>query len=131
MNESMEMYLETVLILERNHGHAHSVDIAKRLGVSKPSVTKAMRLLKTKGFVDKETYGPITLTSKGKAFSEKIFGTHKLITSFLVHSLKLTEEKAAENACKMEHIVTSEMIYAIKNYLSDNGIRITDNTLEV
>jgi len=120
--ESMEMYLETVLILERDHGHAHSSDIAKQLGVSKPSVTKAMNVLKTNGLVHKEPYGTITLTSKGKSYSEKILGTHHLITRYLVNSLGLTEAEATENACKMEHVISSDMLKAISEYLSLNKI---------
>lgn len=121
-NESMEMYLETVYILETNHGHAHGVDIAKRLGVSKPSVTKAMNYLKSKGLVNKEAYGSITLTEKGKKLSEKIYANHQLITLFLEHSLELTAEEAALNACKMEHVLSDRMIESIKMYLKKNQI---------
>lgn len=120
-NESIEMYLETVYLLENTHGHAHGSEIAKRLGVSKPSVTKAMNSLKEKGFINKETYGTITLTKKGKEISKEIYNHHKLITRYLMDSLNLTEEMAAENACKMEHVVSNEMIKAIKIYLSDEN----------
>lgn len=119
-NESMEMYLETILILEREHGHAHGVDIANRLGVSKPSVTKAMNNLKANGLVNKEFYGTITLTDKGKKYSKKIYHAHKLVSAYLVHSLGLSEIEAAENACKMEHIISIEMLDAIKKYLDEN-----------
>lgn len=121
-NESMEMYLETVLILERDHGHAHGSEIAKILGVSKPSVTKAMNLLKANGLVHKEPYGTVTLTLKGRKYSEKILSTHHLITRYLVHSLGLTESEAAENACKMEHVISTDMLEAINEYLSVNNI---------
>ncbi len=121
-NESMEMYLETVYVLESNHGHAHGVDIAKKLGVSKPSVSKAMNYLKAKGLINKETYGTITLTDKGKKMSEQIYSTHQLITLFLEHSLELKTAEAALNACKMEHILSDKMIEAIKNYLEINNI---------
>lgn len=120
--ESMEMYLETVLILERDHGHAHASEIAKQLGVSKPSVTKAMNVLKANGLVHKQPYGTITLTSKGRAYSEKILSKHHLITRYLIHSLGLTEAEATENACKMEHVISSDMLKAINEYLSLNKI---------
>ncbi len=123
-SESMEMYLETVYILERNHGHAHGVDIAKRLGVSKPSVSKAMKYLKAKGLINKETYGPITLTEKGKELSKQIYTNHKLISLFLEHSLELTAEEANMNACKMEHILSDSMLKAIKVYLKKNNIEL-------
>lgn len=122
-NESMEMYLETVYILENSHGHAHGVEVAKRLGVSKPSVSKAMKFLKEKGLIRKENYGTITLTDEGKAISEKIYSNHQLISRFLVQSLELSEEEAAENACKMEHVLTDKVMDAIKSYLSKKEVR--------
>lgn len=121
-SESVEMYLETVYILEASHGHAHGVDIAKRLGVSKPSVTKAINDLHAKGFVNKQKYGSITLTEKGRMLSEKIYTNHHLITEFLEHSLGLTAEEATQNACKMEHILSANMLEAIKNYLVKNNL---------
>ncbi|WP_163195656.1 metal-dependent transcriptional regulator [Clostridium thermarum] len=123
-NESMEMYLETIHILEKSHGHAHGVEIAERLGVSKPSVSKAMNYLKEKGLVNKEAYGTITLTQKGKEISEQIYNNHKLMSLFLRHSLQLTAEEADENACKMEHVITDGMLKAIEAYLLKNNINI-------
>jgi len=76
----MEMYLETIFILEQRHGHAHGVEIAKELGVSKPSVSKAMKLLKEKGLIDKESYGSITLTPEGLELSKRVYRQHQMIT---------------------------------------------------
>ncbi len=118
-NESTEMYLETVYVLERDHGHAHGVEIAKHLGVSKPSVTKAMNHLSELGLINKESYGSITLTKKGKTVSAKIYKRHQLITRYLEKSLGLDPNEAADNACKMEHIVSDRMLEAIVDYLSD------------
>jgi Mn-dependent DtxR family transcriptional regulator len=123
-NESMEMYLETVYILESNHGHAHGVEIAKSLGVSKPSVTKAIKYLKDQGFVNTQKYGTITLTEKGRELSEKIYSNHHLIELFLEHSLQLSAEQASSNACKIEHVVSDEMLEAIKSYLKKNNIDV-------
>ena len=120
--ESMEMYLETVYILENDHGHAHGIDIAKRLGVSKPSVTKAIKYLKDQGFVNMQKYGTITLTEKGRELSEKIYNNHNLIERFLEHSLQLSSEQASINACKIEHVLSDEMLEAIKSYLKKNNI---------
>lgn len=125
-NESMEMYLETIYLLELHHGHAHGVDIAKKLGVSKPSVTKATKFLKDKGFINKESYGTITLTKEGREISENIYLRHKLITTYLEHSLNLNAIEAAKNACKMEHVISDEMISSIRKYLSDNDIDVLD-----
>lgn len=122
--ESMEMYLETIHILEKSYGHVHSVDIAKRLGVSKPSVSKAMNYLKDKGLVNKESYGTITLTKKGKELSEQIYTNHKLISLFLEHSLGLTADEVDGNACKMEHVISKGMLEAIEEYLHRHNINI-------
>lgn len=121
-NESMEMYLETVYILENSHGHAHGVDIAKRLGVSKPSVSKAMNYLKAKGLVNKEAYGSITLTKEGRELSAKIYSNHQMLSQFLEHSLELTAEEASLNACKIEHVLSDRMVEAIEKYLMKNNI---------
>lgn len=121
-NESMEMYLETVYVLENSHGHAHGVEVAKKLGVSKPSVTKAMKELKDKGFINKESYGAITLTEKGKKLSEAIYNKHKVIAAYLQHSLGLSPKEAGENACKMEHVLTDTMLGAIEDYLDQHAI---------
>jgi Mn-dependent DtxR family transcriptional regulator len=123
-NESMEMYLETIHILEKSYGHAHGVEIAERLCVSKASVSKAMNYLKDKGLVNKEAYGTITLTKKGKEISEQIYTNHRLILLFLEHSLGLTAEAAEENACRMEHVLSDSMLQAIEAYLHKNNISI-------
>ncbi len=116
-NESSEMYIETIYILEGIHGHAHVVDIAKRLGVKKPSVTKAMNQLKEQGLINQEAYGPIKLTERGKDLAGEIYKKHQLISRYLEKSLGLAPDEASENACKMEHIVTNAMLVAIKKYL--------------
>ncbi len=123
-NESMEMYLETVYVLENSHGHAHGVDIAKQLNVSKPSVTKAIKNLKDQGLVDTQKYGTITLTEKGREISEKIYNNHQLIALFLENSLELSAKEASMNACKIEHILSDAMLEAIKSYLKKNNINI-------
>ncbi|KAB3526249.1 metal-dependent transcriptional regulator [Alkaliphilus serpentinus] len=123
-SESMELYLETIHILEKSHGHAHGVEIAKRLGVSKPSVSRAMNYLKEKGLVNKEAYGTITLTTKGKELSRQVYTNHKLISLFLEDSLGLTVNEADENACKMEHVLSDRMLEAIEVYLHKKKIKI-------
>ncbi|MCT4660857.1 MAG: metal-dependent transcriptional regulator [Tissierellales bacterium] len=130
-NESVEMYLETIYILEKEHGHAHGAEIAKRLGVTKPSVSKAMKYLKEKGLIVKEHYGTITLTSEGRSVSKRIYKNHRLITLFLEDSLKLKKVEAEKNACKIEHVISDEMIEAIEEYLVKQNIDVgIENELE-
>ena len=121
LSESMEMYLETIFLIEKEHGHAHVVDIAKRLEITKPSVTKAMKQLKDEGFITRESYGHITLTDKGEIISKKIIYKHDLISNFLEKSLNLTSSEASENACRMEHIITDAMITAIESYFKNES----------
>jgi Mn-dependent DtxR family transcriptional regulator len=116
------MYLETIYLLEQEHGHAHGVEIAKKLSVSKASVTKAVKNLKANGYISHESYGSITLTTEGKELSESIYLKHQMITEFLKHSLGVSENVASENACKMEHILTDELSEAISAYNVNNGI---------
>lgn len=121
LKESSEMYLETIYLLENDHGHAHGVDIAEKLKVSKASVTKAVKNLKALGYLRHESYGSITLTSTGRMVSEDIFGKHKMISKFLKHSLGISKVEAEKNACKMEHILTDEILVAIKAYIEKNS----------
>lgn len=116
-NKSIEMYLETIYILENNHGHAHVVDIAEHLGITKPSVTKAMDKLKKEGLINKESYGHITLTGKGETVSKEIYHKHCIVTRFLEESLGLSPNEASINACRMEHIITDKMLEAIEDYV--------------
>lgn len=123
-SESMEMYLETIYLLEKAQGHAHVVDIAKELGVSKASVSKATKNLKLNSYIEKESYGSITLTKEGRALSEKIYYNHSMIKAYLKHSLGISDREASDNACKMEHVLTDKAIEAIKEYLETNGIKV-------
>lgn len=122
-SKSIEMYLETIHVLENMHGHARVVDIAERLDITKPSVTKAMDQLKEEGLVDKEAYGCINLTKDGKKIAEEIYYKHCLITSFLEDVLELSYDEASSNACKMEHIITDEMLKAVEDYMSKDNRR--------
>ncbi len=115
--ESKEMYLETIFLLEQESQHAHTAQIAELLGVSKPSVTKAMGILKEEGLIEQERYGPVLLTERGRAMSEKIYANHKLIAQFIVSSLGLSQKQAEENACKIEHVISTDMLKAMKEYV--------------
>lgn len=122
-NESMEMYLETVHILEKRSGHAHVTEIAKELHVSKPSVTKAMKYLKEKGLIEKELYGSINLTEQGREIAKKIYRNHIIITRFLELSLDMKAQDAKDDACRIEHVVSDNMIESIEEYLKKKDLR--------
>jgi Mn-dependent DtxR family transcriptional regulator len=116
-HDSAEMYLETIYLLEKSQGHAHVAEISKALNISKPSVTKAMDQLKHRLLINKDDYGPVTLTAKGREMSQEIYERHLLITEYLQQSLNLSPEDAEENACRMEHVITDTLLDSIKNYL--------------
>ena len=121
-NKSVEMYLETIYILENNHGHARVVDIAEHLGITKPSVSKAMDKLKEESLINKESYGHITLTEKGTTIAKKVYYKHRIITRFLEEALELSPNEAVINACRMEHIITDKMLRAIEDYVGKTRV---------
>lgn len=117
-HDSAEMYLETIYLLEKSQGHAHVAEISKALNISKPSVTKAMDHLKNRLLINKDDYGPVTLTPKGRELSLEIYERHMIITQYLHESLNLSLEDAEENACRMEHVITDTLLDSIKEYLN-------------
>ncbi len=120
--ESRDMYLETTFLLEKSGGHAHSVDIAKKMNVSKASVSKTMKQLKKDGFILKESYGTITLTLSGREIAKKIITRRKIITQFLIKSLNVNKEEASTNAYKMKHHLSDILINTIIEYLKEDSI---------
>ncbi|HSR03382.1 MAG TPA: metal-dependent transcriptional regulator [Proteiniclasticum sp.] len=120
LTESIEMYLATIMLLEEEHGSAKVVEIAEILGVTKPSVSKAMSQLLEDGYIDKELYGHITLTEKGRQAADKVVRKRRLIISYLQHSLGLSKEEASKNACRMEHVISDEMLEGIRTYLGEH-----------
>ena len=122
-HDSSEMYLKTILLLEVNKGEVHAKEIADVLEVSKASVTKAINSLKKKDYITQENYGPVFLTDLGRELATQILYKHKVLTKYLEFDLDLSAEEAEENACRMEHIITDEMLTAI---LSKLDIEIED-----
>lgn len=118
--ESGEMYLEIILELEKRNGRVRSIDIANELDYSKPSISRAMNILKKSGFIEMPPYGDITLTEKGRQKAIDIFTRHKQLTGFLMLSLGLTYEIAEADACRIEHIVSLETMDAIAKYIDKN-----------
>ncbi len=117
IQESAENYLETILVLKKRKGQVRSIDIAGELSVSKPSVSVAMKNLRTNGYIDVDHDGYITLLDEGLAIAEKIYERHMLLTDWLT-SLGVTPSIAAEDACRMEHVISTETFDALKAFVS-------------
>ena len=113
LQESGEMYLEAILVLNQKQGHVRSIDVSEYLGYSKPSVSRAVGLLKNGGYLVVEDDGGLTLTDAGKAIGEKIYERHTVLTELLL-KLGVSREVAAEDACKLEHAFSDESFNAIK-----------------
>ena len=118
--ESGEDYLETILLLHRKTGFVRSVDIAAELNYSKPSISRAMNILKDDGFITVESGGQIMLTEKGKAKAESIYERHVIITEFFEKVLGVDQEIAAHDACKIEHIISDESYQKLKEFTAEH-----------
>ena len=116
IQESGEMYLETILVLGRQGGAVRSVDVSAHMGYSKPSVSRAIGILRRNGYLNMDESGHLTLTESGRVVAEKIYERHNILTSLLV-SLGVDEETASEDACRMEHAISDASLDAIKNYV--------------
>ncbi|MDD6489206.1 MAG: metal-dependent transcriptional regulator [Clostridia bacterium] len=116
LQESGEMYLETILILSNEKGTVRSIDIAGYMGFSKPSVSRAVGLLKNGGYIIVDSDGFITLTDVGYEVASKIYERHTMLTDFLVH-LGVDKETAVNDACKMEHDISDKTFEAIKKHI--------------
>ncbi len=121
VHESGEMYLEAILVLTKKKGAARSVDVSEYLGYSKPSVSRAMGILRSGGYITVEKDGTINLTDTGKAIAEKIYERHNLLAKLLV-KIGVDEETATADACKMEHAISDTSFEALKRYASGIGI---------
>ena len=119
LHESGQMYLETILVLTRNSSTVRSIDIVEHMGYSKPSVSRAVGLLKSGGFITVDADGYITLTPEGREVAEKIYDRHTVLTACLV-KLGVDEATAAEDACRMEHTISDTSIAAIKRFVEQN-----------
>ncbi|MBQ2274379.1 MAG: metal-dependent transcriptional regulator [Clostridia bacterium] len=116
-NESAEMYLESILEILNERGEARSIDVAHKTGYSKPSVSRAVGLLKSRGHIEVSASGYITLTESGKKVAEKILERHETITAFL-KKIGVSPETASEDACKIEHVISDESFAKIKDFTS-------------
>lgn len=115
LHESGEMYLETIYVLTNKSSNVRSIDVAENMGYSKPSVSRAVGLLKNGGYLNVAPDGTLSLTEVGKEAAIRIYERHTLLSNFLI-SLGVDEETAANDACKIEHVISEETINAIKNH---------------
>src|SRR5699024_1120236 len=120
IRESAEDYLESILVLSQKGGGVRSVDIAARLGVSKPSVSHAMKLLREDGYIAMDRYGTVTLLEKGAEIANRIYERHTVLTKML-EGLGVPSDIARADACKMEHDISPESFERIKQHLKDKG----------
>ena len=116
IQESGEMYLETILYLTKEKGSVRAIDVAEHMGYSKPSVSRAVGLLKNGGYIEVDSEGLLVLTKYGKDIAEKIYERHTMLTELFVR-LGVDKETASDDACKIEHHLSDQTFTAIKSYI--------------
>ena len=119
LQESGEMYLETIYVLSKKSDSVRSLDVAEQMGFSKPSVSRAVKLLKEGEYLTVDKDGYLHLTESGLAVAKKIYERHTVLTELLV-SLGVSRETAAEDACEIEHVISDESFAAMKNHLNSH-----------
>ena len=118
IHEFGEDYLEAILMIKERNGNVRSIDVAHELSFSKPSVSVAMKNLKANNYITVDENGYINLTETGQEIADKIYERHTFLTNWLT-SIGVDPEVAAEDACKMEHAISSESFTAIKKFIAD------------
>lgn len=119
--ESGEDYLETILILHNTTGFVRSIDIANKLGYSKPSISRAISILKENGYITVEKSGEVILTPKGKEKAEDVYSRHLLISEFFEKILGVDKETADADACKIEHVISKQTFDKLKIFMKENS----------
>ena len=117
LHESAEMYLETIYVLSQSSENVRSIDVAEHMGYSKPSVSRAVGLLKQGGLLIMKEDGTLSLTEEGIKTAKKIFERHTVLTNFL-RKIGVSEETASNDACKIEHVISDETLDMIKKYFN-------------
>lgn len=118
LQESGENYLETILLLRQRQGHVRSIDVATELGFSKPSISRAIGILKSAGYVQVGEGGNILLTEAGQQKAEAVYERHRLISRYLLLTLGVPAEIADADACRIEHIISQESFDQIKAFVA-------------
>lgn len=116
LQESAEMYLETIYVLSQSHSSVRSIDVAEHMGYSKPSVCRAVGLLKNGGYLIMDKDSSLILTDEGRHVAEKIFERHTVLSKMLT-KMGVSEKTAAEDACKIEHVISDETFEVIKKFV--------------
>ena len=117
IQESAENYLEAILMIHNRQGNVRSIDIANELSFSKPSVSVAMKNLRTNGYIELDKDGFLTLLDKGREIAEKIYERHTLISNWLMH-MGVSPETATEDACRIEHVISAETFEKLKEHVA-------------
>ena len=120
IHESAENYLETILVLNQRNGNVRAIDIANELEFSKPSVSVAMKNLRNNGYIQVDDSGSITLLPEGEKIARAVYEKHTLLTRYLM-SLGVPDEIAAEDACRIEHVISKESFEALKAHAVNHG----------
>lgn len=120
LQESGEMYLETIYVLSKKNKDVRAIDVGEYMGYSKPSVSRAVGLLKSGGYLVSDEFGHLSLTQSGVEVAQKIYERHTLLSKYLT-MLGVDPEVASEDACKMEHVISDETFDAIKRHAADYG----------
>ncbi len=121
MYESGENYLETILILSKRNGSVRSIDIARELDFSKPSISRAVGILKEDDLIIIDSNGFIELTEEGKKKAESVYERHQQLTVFLMETAGVSHETAEEDACRIEHIISEETYQGIKKFIMSHS----------
>lgn len=121
MQESGENYLETILLLLQKNEEVRSVDVANEMGFSKPSISRAVNLLKQDKYIDIDGLGRISLTEKGKEVAVKVYERHRLLAKYLV-ALGVDEETASKDACRIEHVISQQSFEKIKEFAEKKNL---------
>lgn len=119
LTKSLEDYIECIYLLKQKNGDVRLTDIAIEMNCTKPSVSKAICLLRNEGFLQQEKYGQIQLTTTGEKVAKEVYFRHKIILSFLIDKLGVSEKIARDDACKMEHVISRETLLKIIDYMKD------------
>ena len=118
IRQSAEDYLEAMVMLRERHGYIRSIDVAERLGVTKPSVSYAVKRLRENGYLRMDVGGRITLTDKGEEIAQRVYERHRVLTEYLIE-IGVSEAIAREDACKIEHDLSEETFAAIRRLVRE------------